>query len=109
MHDVVVVETTQYVDDGIGLTDITEELVAFSLTGSFYQSGNVHDVTGGRNDAPGVDQFRQFVQTFVRYGDLSHLCVDGAERKVCSLCLGARQTVEKGRLAHVGQTYYTCF
>ena len=111
MHDVVVVEAAQYVDDGVGLTYIAEELVAqtFSFAGSFHQSGNVHDVACGRNDAPGMNQFRQFVQTFVRHGDLSHLCVDGTERKVCSLCLGTRQTVEKGRLAHVGQTYYTCF
>jgi hypothetical protein len=95
------------VDDGVGLTDIAEELVAqtFSFAGSLHQSGYIHDVACGRNDTPGVDQFRQFV----RHGDLSHLCINGTERKVCSLCLGTRQTVEKGRLAHVGQTYYTCF
>ena len=46
MDDVAVVEATEDVQDGVGLTDIGKELVskALALGRAFHQAGDVHDL-----------------------------------------------------------------
>ena len=111
MHDVRIVEAAQHMDDGVALADVTQELVAQTLTlrGPFHETRDIHDLTRRRHDAPRVYEFRQLIQSLIRDRDLSHLCVDGAKREVGCLRLGAGQTVEQCRFAHVGQAHNTCF
>ena len=51
MGDVAVVEAAQYVDDGVRVADVGEELVAqsFAFRRAFDQSGDIDDFDGGRN------------------------------------------------------------
>jgi len=111
MYYVGVVEATENVDDGITLSDITQELVAQTLTlrGPFHEARDIYDLTRRRHDAPRVYEFRQLIQSLIRDRNLSHLCVDGAKREVGCLRLGAGQTVEQCRFAHVWQAHNTCF
>ena len=111
MDDVGVVKAAEHVDDGVALADVGQELVAqsFALAGALHQSGNVHNVTDGGHNASGVYQLGQFGQTLVGNAHLAHLGVDGAEGEIGSLRLCAAQTVKKGGLAYVGQSYDSSF
>ena len=111
VDDVAVVEAAQHVDDGVALADVAQELVAqsFALAGAFHQSGDVHDVAHGGDDASRMYQFGQFGQPFIGYGYLAHLGVNRAKGKVCRLRLCAGQAVEKGGFPHVGEAHDTCF
>ena len=98
MHDAVVVEATQHVDDGIALTYVGQELVAqaLALAGAFHEASYIDDIAHGRHDATRMDQFGQLGEPFVGHRDLPELCVDGAEGEVGCLRLRAGQTVEEG-------------
>ena len=111
MHDVRVVEATQHVDDGVALADISKELVSktFALAGSLDESGDVHDFAGGGDDASGVTQLGQLIQSLIGDGNLSHLGVDGAKREVGCLRLRARQTIEERGFPHIGKAHDACF
>src|SRR5204863_10160210 len=100
-----IVETAEYVKDGIALTDVPEELVAetFALARPLHQAGDIDDLHRGRQDALWVHQRRGLVQAYIRYRDRTHVGFDGAEGEVGRLCLGIAQTVEQGALAHVGK------
>ena len=60
VHDIIVVEATQYVQDSVCLTDISQELIAQSLafTRSFHQSGDIHDLYGGGDHSLRMFDFR---------------------------------------------------
>ena len=111
VYNVVVVEATQNVYDCVGLTYVSEELVAeaLALARTLYKACDVHNVTCSRDNASGVYQFGELVQSLIGYGYLSHLCVDCTEGEVRCLCLCTRQTVEKCRFSYVGQANDTCF
>ena len=87
VYDVVIVEATEYVNDGIGFTDISQELVtqSFALASTLNQTCNVHDIASSRNDTSWFYQLSQFVQSFIGYRNLSLLCIDSAERIVSTL------------------------
>ena len=108
---VIVVEAAEHMDDGISLADVGKELVAqsFTLAGTFYEAGDIHNLHGGGDDTSRVYQLGQLGESLVGYGDNTHVGFDCTEGEVCRLRLGVRQTVEKGRLTHVGQSYYTTF
>ena len=111
MHDVAIVETPEHMDDGITLTYVGQELVAqsFTLTGTFHQSCDVHDITHGWHYTPWMHQFGQLGKTLVGHRYLSQLGIYGTKGEVGRLCLGTGQAVEKGGLSHIGQSHYTCF
>ena len=98
-------------DDGVAFAYVGQELVAQSLalTGTLYQSGNVHDIAHGRYDAARVNQLGQTGEPFVGYGHLAQLGIDGTEGEVGCLRLSAGQTIEECGLAYVGQSHDTCF
>ena len=109
MGHVVVVKASQHVDDGIGLTDVTQELVSQTLApaGALDQARDVDDLDRGGHDACGVDEFGKFVESLVGHRDDADVRLDGAEREVCRLCFGIRQAVEQGGFAHIGQPHDT--
>ena len=112
MRNVVILEAAQYVDDGVRLADIGEELVAkaFALAGALDEAGDVHEVHAGRNDLFRAGHLRQPVQARLRHGDFAHVRLDGAEGIVGGLGGGRlRQSIEKGGLADVWQANDTAF
>ena len=98
-------------NDGVGLADVAQELVAEALTlgSTLHQSGDVYNLAGGGHDASGVYYLGELCESFVRHGDHAHVRLDGAEGEIGCLSLCARQTVEQRRLAHVGKSYNTTF
>ncbi len=109
MGHVLVIKATQHMDDGVGLTDVSQEFVSQSLTTArtLDQTRNVHDLDGRGHDTCRVHQLGQLIQALIGHGDHAHIGLDGAERKVCRLRLGIRQAVKQGRFAHVGQPHYS--
>ena len=59
MDDVLVVEAADHMDDGIGHTDVGQELVAQSLAlgGALYQAGDVHKLNDCGGGLVGVGFF----------------------------------------------------
>ena len=105
--DVAVFEAAQHVDDGVGFTDVGQKLVAeaFAFRGPFDQTGDVHDLDGGRYDPFRIVDLDQFVESLVGDGDHAHVRLDGAERKVRRLGLSVREAVEKRGFAYVRQAH----
>ena len=106
MHHVRVIETTQHVDYGIGLTDVCQELVAETLAfrRAFNQTRDVDNLDRGGHDALRIDDSGKFVQAVVGHTDYADVWLDCTKRKVCRLRLGVRQAVEKSGLANVRQS-----
>ena len=109
--DVVVVETAQHVDDGVGLTDVSEEFVSesFALACSLHESGDVYYLAGSGNDASRMNYLGKLSKSLVRYCDYAHIRLDCTEREVGCLCLSIRKAVEKSGLAHVRESNDTTF
>ena len=110
-HHIVVVETAQHVDNSIGLAYVSEEFVAesFTLRGTFYKARDIHNLTCGGNDTSGMYQFCEFGESLIGHGYHAHVGLYRTERKVCCLCLGTRQTIEKRGFSHIGQSHDTTF
>ena len=106
--NVLVVEAAQNVNNRIGIANVGKEFIAQALAprSAFHQTCNIDNLDGGRYHTLGVVNLGELGKPLVGYGDYAHIGVDGAEREVCRLCLGVRQTVEKGTLAHIGETHY---
>jgi len=103
--DVGVVEAADDVDDGVHLTDVTQELVAqaFALAGAPHEAGDVDELHGRVGDLGGLDDGRDVLEAFVRDVDDSRVGVDRAEGVIGHLRPGAGQRVEQGRFPHVGK------
>ena len=107
MYDVVVVEAADHVDDGLDLSDVSEELVAkpFALGRALYQARDIaefHDRVGGLF---GIVDLVELGDPLVRHGHDAHVGLDSAERIVGGLGAGLGYGVEKGALAHVGKSH----
>ena len=105
VHNVVVLEAAQHVQNGVRRPDVAQELVAqtFPFARAFDQAGDVHNFNRGRHHVLGIDQLRQFVQSVIGHGDDTEVGFDGAKREIRTLRLRVGKTVEKGRFAHIGQ------
>ena len=112
MDDVVVLETTNHLDDGIGLADVGEELVAEAGTFgcAFHQTGNVDELDGSGHSLLRLGHLGEFVETRVGHGDHADVGVDGAEGIVGGLRLaGAGDRIEQGGFSDVGKAYDSGF
>ena len=109
MSDIVVVEAAQHMDDGVATPYVGQELVAqpLPLRGSSHQARNIHNLHRGGYHAGRALHLHQLRQSLVGNGDDAHIGLYRAEGKIRRLRFSIAQTVEKGRLAHVGQTHYT--
>ena len=67
VHDVIVVEAADDVNDGVALSDIGKEVVAlaFALRGAGDEAGDVNDVDRGRDDDFGASNGLQFLHAFI--------------------------------------------
>ena len=106
VHDVLVVEAADNVNNGVHLANVGQELVAKALTlaCAAYQTGDIHELDHSRRGLLCVIEFGQRLQTLVRYSDHADIRVDGAERIVCAFRARLRNCVEQGGLADVRQS-----
>ena len=111
VHNVAVVEAAQHVQNGVGLADVGQELVAqaLALGSALYQAGDVHDFHRGGNGALGLADVGEHLEAFVGHIGGAHVGVDGAEREVGALGLPAADAIKQSRLAYIGQAYYSTF
>ena len=111
MGDIIILETAQYMDNRICLTDVSQELVSqsFALGSTFYQTRYIYNLAGGGNDASRMNQLCQFGESFIGNGNDTHIGFDCTEREIGCLCLGTAQTVEQSGFTHIGQSYNTTF
>ena len=109
VDDVLVVKAADHMDNGVGLPDVGQELVAQALPlgGPLHQTGDVHKLNDRRGLFLGVIDLCQLVQTGVGDGDHTHIGVDGAEGIIGGLGACVGDGIEQGALAHVGQTHDT--
>ncbi len=97
MGYVVVVETAEHVDYGIGFADVCEKFVAeaFAFRGSFDKAGDIYYLDRRGHYGARIAHFHELVEAFVGYGYHAHIRLYGAEWEIGRLCLGVRQTIEK--------------
>jgi hypothetical protein len=108
VYHVIVVEATEYVDDGVCLADICEKLISesFAFACAFDQSRNIYDFNGSwYHTALGFAEFAKFDKTLVGYGDHAYVRFNRAEWEVRRLCLGVAKAIEEGRFADIRQTH----
>ncbi len=106
MDHVRVVEAAHDVDDGVGLADVRQELVAqpLALRRAGDEARDVDELDGRREGLLASGEGREAVQPRVRHADDAHVGLDGAERVVGRLGARVREGVEERGLADVGQT-----
>ena len=90
MHDVVVVKATHHVHDGIGFTNIGQELVAQALAfaGASHQACDVHKFHNRGLDFLWVHNFGQLVHARIGYFNNAHIRFNGTKRVVCRFNTG---------------------
>ncbi len=96
MDDIVVVKAAEHMQDGVGFTDVGQELVAQPLApgGTLHQTGDIDNLHGGGNGALGLADFRQDLQALVRNVGGAHIGVDGAKGEVGALGFPGTYTVK---------------
>ena len=96
-------------DDGVGLPDVGQELVAKAraLAGTLHQTRDIHELDDSGGLFVGLVHLGQLVQPLVGHGHHAHVGVDGAEGVVGALGAGVGDGVKQGRFAHIGQTHDT--
>jgi hypothetical protein len=111
MHDVFILEAAHHIDDGVGLADVGQKLVAqtLALRRPGDQTGNVDEFDDGREDALRPDDLGELLQTRVRHFDDADIGLDGAERVVLGSDARLGEGIEQGGLADIGQTDDTAF
>ena len=109
--DIVVCETPCHLADGVGFTNVREELVAHPLTfaSAFDDSGDVDEGHRRRNGLSGMKHLRQHIEALVRHPDHANIRLNGREGVVRRQDVILGQRVEQGGFAHVGQTHYSHF
>ena len=109
VHDILIVEAADHMDDGIGFPDVGQKLVAKprALTGALHQTGDVHELNDRRGLFIRLIDLRQLVQPGVRHGHHAYVGVDGAERIVGALCACIGDGVEQGALSYVRKPHDT--
>ena len=109
VHDVFVVKATDHMDNGIGLANIGQELVAKArtLTGTLHQTGNVHELNDRRGLFVRLIDLCQLVQPCIRHCYHAHVGVNGAEGVVGAFSTSVGDGVEQGGLANIRQSHDT--
>ncbi len=105
VDDVVILEATHHVRDGVGLTDVGQELVAqtFALGSASDQTRDVDEFHGGRNHLLRLDDLGQRIQARVRHRHDTGVRLDGAEGEVLGVNARLGQCIEESGLADVRQ------
>ena len=105
VNDVVVLEATDDVRDGVAFADVGEELIAeaFALACSGDETSDVDEFHDRGHNAFGLDDFRQGRKARIGHFDDARVRFDRAEGIVFRGDARLRECIENGRLADVGQ------
>ena len=103
--DVVVGEGPQDEDDGVGLTDVAEELVAepLALAGAGDQAADVDELHGGRHDVAALAHRGEGVEARIGHAGHADVRVGGGEGVGRGQRAAAGQRVVQRRLPRVGE------
>ena len=106
MHDVVIIEAANDVHDGVGLTDVRQELVTEALTlgGTLDETCDIDELDHRRHDLLCIIQCAQLLKTLIRYSDDADVRLDRTERVVGRLCARLRNCVKQCGLADIWQS-----
>ena len=87
MDDIVILETTDDLQNGIDLANGGEKFVAEARAsaGTFNQSGNIDELDGGGDEFLAAGDARALGEARIRHGDDPFVGIDGAEWIVGSL------------------------
>lgn len=90
MHHVAIVEAPQNMKNGIRFPDIPQKFVpeTFTFACPFDQTCYVDNLDSCRNDILWLDQFGQFIQPWIWYGNHANVRFDGAKWEVRTLSFG---------------------
>jgi hypothetical protein len=110
VNDVVVFEAADDVDDGVGVLDVLQELVAatFTFRGAADEAGDVDEFHGGELGGLGLNDLNQAFDAVVGDQDGAFVRLDGAEGVVGGFGTGLGDGVEEGGFADVGKADDTC-
>ena len=106
MHDVVIIEAANDVHDGVGLTDVRQELVTETLTlgSALDETCDIDELDHRRHDLLRIIQGAQLLKTLIRYSDDTDVRLDRTERVVGRLRARLRNCVKQCRLADIRQS-----
>jgi hypothetical protein len=110
VDDVVIIKTTNDMDDSVDFTDVGEELIAeaFALTGTCHKSCDIDEFDGGRDDFISLGNRPQGFETCVRNLDDADVWIDRAERIIRRLSFArASERIKECAFTHIGETYNT--
>lgn len=107
VDDVGIFKAADDLDNGVGVADVREELVAepFSLGGAFDKTCDVDETDGGRDDLFALGLVGEDLEAGVGEVDNADVRVDGAKGVVFRGDLFACDCVEEGRFADVGEAH----
>ena len=111
MSDVGIVKAAEYMQDGIGLADIGQKLIAqpLAFARALDQTGYVHNLNCCRNHPFGMYQRLQHLKSGIRHSSRADIGFDGTEREIGRLSLSGADTVEEGGFPYVGKSDYSAF
>jgi len=97
VNHIAVIKATQHMQNGVGFPDVGEKLVSkpLSLTCSFDQSGDIHDVNSRRDNALRFAHVSENFQPFIRHVSGAQVRLDCAEREIGALGLSGAHAVEQ--------------
>ena len=109
MDDIGILKATNHMYNSVAFADISEELVAeaFAVACTLYKSGYIDKFYRGRGHLFRMIKIAERLEAVIRYGDHTHIRVNGAERIVCSLCARLGQRIEKSTFPYIGKAYNT--
>ena len=105
MHHILIIKTAHHIHNGIGLTDICEELVAKPLTlgCASHQARNIHKLYDGRLHTLRLHNLGECIEARIRHLDDTDIGLDGAERVILGSNTGLGQRIEQSGFADVWQ------
>ena len=88
MNHICILKATNYMHNGIHLTNIGKKLITQSLPlgGSLYKSGNINKFNRRMRHFFGVIHFSEFFNSLIRHRHNSHIRINGTKRKISRLC-----------------------
>ena len=104
MGNVIVLETTEHMNNGVRVADVGQKLVAQPLAfrGTFHQSGDIDDLDSGGNHPLGIVDLREPNEPLVGNGDDAHVGLDRTERKIRRLRLALDRQLKRVDLPTLG-------
>ena len=104
MDNIAVLKTSDYMDNGIHLSNIGQKLVPKSLTlgSTLHQPCDIYKFNSSRNNLLCVIHLAQHPKPLVRHSDHSHVRVNGTERIIGRLCTRLSQRIEQRTFSYIG-------